>query len=206
MNGGLTTGVVLDAGARLVRRDGWSALSLRGVAAAIGVTPMALYRHVPDSDSLMSGVLDSIVAGAPVAHDTGELEADLTNWARGLHGYLGGFPGVAGRLLTSWFDCVPMLERVEDLLGLVAVHGIDGYQAVAITNAVLTYVLMRGEAERQVRSAGVVRRRLRTASSGRELTRLQSLSRHYTTAQFDSHFEFGLSALIAGMNLKGRDT
>lgn len=204
MNGGLSTATVLDAGAGLVRRDGWSALSLRGVAATLGVTPMALYRHVPDSDALLTGVLDAIVAGAPTAQSTGDLAADLARWARDLHGYLSRFAGVAGRLLTAWFDCGPMLERLEDLLALVAEHGIEGYEAVAVTNALFTYVLMRGEAERQVRSAGVVRRRLRRASGGRELTRLQSLSQHYTTAQFDAHFEFGLGALIAGMGLKGR--
>lgn len=203
MNGALTTGVVLDAGVQLVRRDGWPALSLRSVAAAIGVTPMALYRHVPDSDSLLSGVLDSIVGAAPVVETTGRLAVDLTNWARELHRHLGQFPGVAGRLLVSWFDCVPMLERIDDLLALVAGHGIEGYEAVATTNALFTYVLMRGEAERQVQSAGVVRRRLRTAGSTRELTHLQSVSRYYTTAQFDAHFEFGLRALLAGMDLKG---
>jgi AcrR family transcriptional regulator len=165
---------------------------------------MALYRHVPDSDALLSGVMDAIVAGAPDVIDLGDLDGDLVDWARRFHAYLVQFPGVAGQLLTGWFESVPMLERVEDLLALVGAHDIDGFAAVAVTNAVFSYVLMRAEAERRVRSAGVVKRRLRTAGSSKDLPRLRSLANHYTTAEFDVHFEFGLNALIAGMNLTER--
>ena len=77
---------------------------------------------------------------------------------------------------------------------------------MAVANAVFTYVLMRAEAERQVRSAGVVKRRLRTSGLSKDLPRLRSLANHYTTAEFDIHFELGLNVLIAGMNLTKRTT
>jgi AcrR family transcriptional regulator len=195
---------VVDAGARLVGQQGWASLSLRSVAGALGVTPMALYRHVPDSEALRRGVLDAIVGAAPSVCDTGDLEADLVGWARAFHAHLLRFPGVAGQLLTAWFESSPMLERVEDLLERVAGYGIEGADGVAVTNAVFTYVLMRAEAERHVRSAGAVRRQLRVANASRPLTRLTALASHYTTAAFETHFEFGLRALIAGMQLQGR--
>lgn len=194
----------MAAGVRVVADHGWGALSLRAVATELEVTPMALYRHVPSSGELLRGVLDAIVSETCTVSDTGDLGADLMEWARRFHAELAQFNGVAGYLLVSWFDSAPMLERVEDLLGLVASHGIDGFEAVAVTNAVLTYVLMRCEAERQVQSAGVVKRHLRTSGSDRDLGRLRSLAHHYATADFDAHFEFGLTALVAGMNLRGR--
>jgi len=173
----------------------------------LGVTPMALYRHVPDSAALAATVMDLIVDGCARIGNSGDVAADLADWARRFHGDLSAFPGVAGWLLTHWFESGPMLDRIDELLGVVEDRGLDGFDAVAVTNAVFTYVLMRCEAEREVRSAGAVKRQLRTSKASRPLTRLNALASHYTTARFDAHFEFGLQALIAGMPLpKGRPT
>src|SRR4026208_1796445 len=56
--------VVEGAGVALVGERGVQALSLRAVAGSLGVTPMALYRHVADSDALSEAVMDSIVRGS----------------------------------------------------------------------------------------------------------------------------------------------
>ena len=192
---------VLAAGVDVVAESGWAALSLRSVAEALGVTPMALYRHIVDSDKLRAGVLNRVVESLAQVSVTDDLEACLADWARRFHRDLDRYPGVAAHLLTAWFDCPAMLERVEDLLGLVSDHGLEGFEAVATVNAVMMFVLMRSEAERVVRAAGVVRRSLRTDRSRRPLPLLQSLAPHYTTARFDAHFEFGLSILMRGLRL-----
>lgn len=197
----LSHDTVTEAGVRLVAAHGWEALSLRAVASELGVTPMALYRHVADSDALASAVLEGVLAHTADVRATGDLVLDLATWARRFHADLLRFPGVAGRLLTNWFESPGMLERTDALLELVSAHGIDGFEAVATTNAVLTYVLMRCEAERQVRTAGAVKRELATARSSQPLTKLRSLTRHYTTARFAAHFDYGLDALLRGMEL-----
>jgi AcrR family transcriptional regulator len=197
---------VVEAGVRLVERTGWAGLSLRAVAGELSVTPMALYRHAGDSESLTAAVVEAIIEQAPAVESTGDVDADLAEWARRLHAHLGRYPGVAGHLLTMWFESPAMLERIDDLLVLVGEHGLDGFDAVAVTNAVFTYVLMRCEAERTVRTAGAVRRTLRTADASRPLDRLNALASHYTTAEFDAHFEFGLRSLIEGMSLPAPST
>jgi AcrR family transcriptional regulator len=193
--------VVTEAGVALVSEHGVRALSLRAVAGSLGVTPMALYRHVSDSEALSEAVMEAIVGRTARIGTSGDAREDLADWARHFHRDLMGFPGVAGWLLTHWFECGPMLERIDELLSCVAEHGLDGFEAVAVTNAVFTYVLMRCEAEREVRSKGVVERQLQVSNASRPLTRLAALAAHYTTAEFDAHFEFGLQALIAGMHL-----
>lgn len=193
---------VVRTGAQLVAESSWEDLSLRSVAGQLSVTPMALYRHVPDSAALTSGVLDEIVSGIPEASDTGDLGNDLGLWARSALDHLRRYPGVAGHLLATWFQIEPMLRHIDDLLALANRHGIDDFEAVAVTNAVFTYVLMRAEAERQVRSVGAATRAL--DESARDLPHLAPLVSHYTTAQFDAHFEFGLEALLVGM-LEGRE-
>lgn len=201
MSVGLTPESVIEAGARIVERSGWAALSLRAAASELGVTPMALYRHVGESESLKAAVVESIIGRFGAAERSGDTSSDLADWARRLRSELFRYPGLAGHLLTTWFDSPALLEHIDDLLGVVKDADLDGFEAVAVVNAVFTYVLMRCEAERSVRSAGAVRRALRTAGASRPLDRLNALAEHYTTAQFDAHFEFGLTSLIAGMPL-----
>lgn len=162
---------------------------------------MALYRHVGESESLKAAVVEFIVERCGVVPRTGDTGRDLAEWARGFHRHLTTYPGLAGHLLTTWFESAAMLEQIDDLLGLVQESDLDGFEAVAVVNAVFTYVLMRCEAERSVRSAGAVRRSLRTAGTSRPLDRLNALAEHYATAEFNAHFEFGLTSLIAGMPL-----
>jgi Tetracyclin repressor-like, C-terminal domain len=165
---------------------------------------MALYRWVPDVDELGTLVVDRVVWTIPAVRDRGGLAADLMEWARGCRAVLAASPGLAGRLLGSWFDSVAMLGCVEDLLARVGFDGIEGFRAVAVVNAVLMHVLMRVEAERTVRAAGAVRRSLKIATSERPLPLLEALQHHYTTAEFETHFEFGLEALVHGLALPSR--
>lgn len=53
---------VLDAALRVADEGGGEALSMRNVAAALGVEAMSLYRYVRDKDDLVLGVADRIVA------------------------------------------------------------------------------------------------------------------------------------------------
>jgi len=197
MPAGLDLSVITRTGVDVVASHGWDGLSTRSVATALGVTPMALYRYVADAAELRDAVLESIVAASAAVRSTGDLASDLADWARRFRRDLEPHPGVAAHLLIAWFDCPAALDRVESLLALAAEHGIEGFEAVARTNAVFTYVLMRCEAERVIRAAGVVRRSLRDDGTGRPRRHLRILASHYTTARFDAHFEFGLRALVA---------
>lgn len=197
----MTRQSVVEAGARVVEESGWAGLSLRAVATELGVTPMALYRHVGDSEKLKAAIVEEVIEQlAPVA-TSNQLGEGLADWARQFHDLLSRYPGLAGHLISSWFESSATLGQIEELLARVQASGVDGFDAVAVVNAVFTYVLMRCEAERVVRSAGAVRRTLRTSAASRPLPRLTALAEHYSTAQFDAHFEFGLKSLIAGMAL-----
>lgn len=53
----------------MVDRDGADALSIRALAGALGVTPMALYNHVADKRDLLVSVAERILADARFDHD-----------------------------------------------------------------------------------------------------------------------------------------
>lgn len=64
----------LDATLKLVAKDGVEKLSLRKLAASLGVTAMAVYKHFDDKEELLSAALDEFIARADVIPD------DALNW------------------------------------------------------------------------------------------------------------------------------
>jgi AcrR family transcriptional regulator len=54
-----TTERIKAAARKLLDRDGSGAVTMRRVAKAIGMTPMALYRHVANRDDLLNAVADA---------------------------------------------------------------------------------------------------------------------------------------------------
>lgn len=50
---------IVRAAARLLEREGAAAVSMRRVADAVGITPMAIYRHFPNREALLKHVSDA---------------------------------------------------------------------------------------------------------------------------------------------------
>jgi AcrR family transcriptional regulator len=57
----LTTERVLETAVALADQGGVEALSMRKLAHALDVVPMALYRHVANKDELLSGLVDVVI-------------------------------------------------------------------------------------------------------------------------------------------------
>lgn len=53
---------ILHAARALFERDGAAAVSMRKVAAAAGITPMAIYRHFPNREALLKRICDDSFA------------------------------------------------------------------------------------------------------------------------------------------------
>jgi|SRR5579859_1823870 len=54
-----TSNRITAAARRLLDREGPDAVTMRRVAKAVGITPMALYRHVADRDDLLNNLADA---------------------------------------------------------------------------------------------------------------------------------------------------
>jgi AcrR family transcriptional regulator len=63
---GLTREAILDATLALAEEHGLAAVSMRAVARRLGVTPMALYRHVGDKQGLLDGLVERLLDELPV--------------------------------------------------------------------------------------------------------------------------------------------
>jgi AcrR family transcriptional regulator len=75
----LTRARILQAALALADEEGLPALSMRRVAARLGVEAMSLYHHVPNKDAILDGVLDLLIETAKIP--TGEVS--IEEWIRG---------------------------------------------------------------------------------------------------------------------------
>lgn len=60
--GSLTRDQIIEVAARLLENGGVENLSIRHLATQLGVSPMAIYRHVRDKDDLLDELVDDLLA------------------------------------------------------------------------------------------------------------------------------------------------
>jgi len=93
---------------------GASGFTMRAVAEALGVTPMALYHHVEDKAALVAVLVDAVIAERALPPPTGSWRDDLWEMARWMRETTLAHPAVA-RLRSRyrvWTPSIfPMTER-----------------------------------------------------------------------------------------------
>lgn len=98
--GRLNRGFVLSAGLTLADESGLDAVTLRRLAGRIGVTPMALYRHVAGKDDLLDGMADLLYAELDVPEPEGDWWPELAALAHS-----------ARRVLLAHPAAMPLFSR-----------------------------------------------------------------------------------------------
>lgn len=68
--GSLDRARVVHAGIALADRQGFAGLSMRRLAESLGVTPMALYKHVANRDELVDAMIDRLLAEVATTEDS----------------------------------------------------------------------------------------------------------------------------------------
>jgi AcrR family transcriptional regulator len=191
----LDADTIVAAGLDLLRRDGVDAVTLRAVSAELGVTPMALYRHVGDAATLHRRTVLAAVDGLPGLGDRGPWLQRYRRWAHRARAFLLPLPGLPRHVLLHWTELPPVLGVVEQLLA--AAPATPAPDAVAASNAVFTYVLLRADAEQAFVRGNHLHRSLEHL--GDELPLLRRHADEYAVARLDEHFAYGLDALLAGV-------
>jgi AcrR family transcriptional regulator len=60
--GTISRGVIVDAALRLGRGQGFQQMTIRSLAAELGVAPMSLYRHIAGKDDLLDEVVEVLLS------------------------------------------------------------------------------------------------------------------------------------------------
>lgn len=142
---------IIEAALALVDRDGVQALTMRGVAAQLGVEAMSLYYHVPNKEAILEGIFDLLIARADLP--AGEVSAPewIRGTAEGFHRLAVQHPRTFPLLTTRPMPLadVAAAEPIEAGLAAFARSGMDPAQAYAAVQAVLISLLSLGLLESQ---------------------------------------------------------
>jgi AcrR family transcriptional regulator len=92
--------VVLDAALQLADESGLEAVTMHAVAQRLGVTPMALYRHVDGKQALLDGLVERLLTGHPLAPADAPWSGRLTAMAEAIRSTARQHPAVFPLLLT----------------------------------------------------------------------------------------------------------
>lgn len=136
---------VLRAALEVIDREGLDALTMRRLAAELGVDPMTVHHHAKGKDSLLDGVAELLwgeVEQPERSQDPGEV---LRTLARSIRGLFHRHPEAAPLVLRCTSLSRPELQLWRVYLDVLAAAGLD--EPAAVLRPVLFYALGTGYAE-----------------------------------------------------------
>lgn len=134
---------VVDAAVALADEDGLAAVTIRGVAARLGVAPMTLYGHVAGADELVDLVVGATIAAA-VDKEPGRYwdgRSALLGFAHGLRGLLLEHPAVLDAYRRRPVQDPTGLAVTEGVVSALIADGLDADVAVSVYATVYAYVI-----------------------------------------------------------------
>jgi TetR/AcrR family tetracycline transcriptional repressor len=202
---------VLAEALALVDQDGLPALTMRALASRLGVEAMSLYNHVPNKQALLDGIRgllwDEI---GETLDDQGDWQQSMGSTARGLRAIARRHPQAFPLILSATTLDRRMLETLAGGLGTLDRAGFDRGTAANTLNAVVHYALGYAMMEISLRTAlprtddepdGLAQIvQLARSLPPEAPTELVRVARDCCACDLDVQFEFGLEALLAGLD------
>ena len=190
-----------DAALRLVDTEGLDALSMRRLAAELGVAAPSLYHHVAGKSELLDALIDRVGAGADASWFTDHpWDAALLRWGRTYHEALRAHGALAPLFVRSPGTSPAALRRIDTVHGGLVAAGWTPRAATEIAAAVKYLVL--GAASGSV-VAGFPSDPEVYAGRYPHLTGAHRLAEHAGRVDHDA-VELALTALVDGLRVRLR--
>lgn len=201
----LTRDRIVRAAIELIERDGAEALSMRRVAAELGVAVMSLYNHVNAKAALLDGVAEHILSGMiladdPAMHWTERARVLIRAFRKVAHDH----PRCVTVVMTRKVDAPSAMVPVEHALAIADDAGFDGATAVRIMRAMMAYAI--GAQMREVGAAKMLDYLPEGADDRfgflepERFPHVLSLRRELLAHDPETDFEFGLDLLIHALD------
>ena len=133
---------IVDAALKAIRGDGFERMTIRGLAAKLGVAPMSLYRHIRDKDDLLDEVVDELLRPAwRPPDDVSDWQVWIIEAADILRQLLVAEPAVLYVYLRHPVASPVAIERMEAMLEVLKGAGLDDEGAQHAYATVHTYTV-----------------------------------------------------------------
>lgn len=188
---------ITRAAAGLADREGLDAVSMRRVAAELGVAAMSLYGHVPSKDELVERIADAALADVPPIDTQAPWDAAVAGFFEGLHAMLMRRPAVADAMARRPTSGPLTRRHGEAVLDVLGRAGFPDRLAVDAFVALSCYTL--GSAVYAAARAGARTRDGEWVGlGGPPAGRVAALGSHLAGRAGHDRFASGLRHLVAG--------
>lgn len=196
---------VLDAAAALADEVGLEATSMRRVAEALGVTAMALYKHVANREELIDGMLDRLVASIAVPAESLPWQEALRARIGSARAVMGAHPWAQAAIETRTTASPTVLAYMDSLMAIMFDGGLSAdlvHHAMhalstrmwGLTRDVLPTPAVPEEPELRARALSAF------AAAYPAIVRMATTAPHAGAAcDDDAEFAFALDLLIDGV-------
>jgi AcrR family transcriptional regulator len=211
---GVTAAAIAEAALAVADRRGLRGVTIRAVAKAVGLSPMALYTYFAKKDDLYDAMFDKVLDLAFERVGRSSWQLELEAGCR-----------QARDLLRAHSEWLPLLTRVtlpatslplyEHLLELAAADGMSPTDVMFAASSAISFTLGTVLVERMMsRPPGTavpalqlrLVRELLPRTGAAKWPRVAAAADSFEGWSFDGVFEHGLRSLIAGIELRVRST
>lgn len=195
----LSIPLIHETALETINRDGLEALSMRSLAKALNVDPMAIYHHIPNKAALLSGIYEGVIAElfAEPSLET-SWQAQLKHLMRRFRALATRSPNIFPGLIASTHTSPGMARAIDAILGILLEAGLSAKITVQTGDTAFAFITgfvlleLNHNALNANESAHELAETLPLANIARLREELRS-------NQFSDSFEFGLQFLIAGI-------
>lgn len=201
---------ILTAARRLIDQDGWEKLTIRGLAAEIGIGATTLYHHVRDKEDLLFLLVNEYAEQIPHPELPSEPRERIIAAATAVHDALAAWPWAAEVLTTDGFITRlghSALQLVETILAAAVELGCTQEQAVDVFRGIWYYtvgeilVRVRAHYSRTQEDVEEASRRdvFPDGVDASQLPQLAALRTRWATLAWRDTYPQGLRILVEGL-------
>jgi len=206
----LTREAIVETALAVGDRDGIDAISLRGIANELGVTPMALYRYVESKELLLEAVAELTYSEVELPDPAqSDWWAGISSIAHSFRRVLLSHPATAAIITTRSAEGPSALRILECILALLRKAGFELGDAVRVQGALVRFLISLvsfeasllpelGEEER-VQKARRTRFELESLPSAEFANLIEAAPFLATPFEPEATFEFALTLLRGGI-------
>ncbi|MDP9358250.1 MAG: TetR/AcrR family transcriptional regulator C-terminal domain-containing protein [Chloroflexota bacterium] len=134
--------VIVAAALRLIDEQGMAALSMRKLAAELGVDPMAIYHHLPGKAAVLAALVEDVFSRLRVPPASGEGWQDRVRaFARAYRDVVRSHPNLVRHVVASAeVAATAVLEASEELYAALMAAGLGPVTVVRAADLVVDYV------------------------------------------------------------------
>ncbi|MFI9010506.1 TetR/AcrR family transcriptional regulator [Actinosynnema sp. NPDC053489] len=193
----LTPSALASATLAVLDREGLAALSMRAVAAELGMGTMSLYRYVADRDGLEALVVEHLLSGVDTVPPRALWDKQVAVLVERVRAAVSAHPEAVPLTMAHRHRSPGLLRWSESVLAVLTAAGFTGEQRVVAMRALLSYLIGAIGLEHRGPLSGVGTDAM--ATMGEQYPLLAETAATARAIPPDVEFRQGLDVVLSGL-------